>query len=94
MIHKNLKAKALSNPFVKAEYDALQPEFELLHKMLKARTRAGLTQADVAQRMGTKTPAVTRLESSSSTHSPSVKTLQRYAEAVGCRLEIRLIPQK
>jgi transcriptional regulator with XRE-family HTH domain len=64
----------------------------LLDELLKARGRAGLTQAEVAARMGTKTPAVARLEAGggSRQHSPSVATLRKYARAVGCRLEIRL----
>jgi len=90
-----LKKKALESPAVKAEYDALEPEFSLLCQMLKARQDQGLSQAEVAQRMGTKAPAVTRLESSLSTgkHSPSLQTLRRYAEAVGRRLEIRLVAE-
>jgi transcriptional regulator with XRE-family HTH domain len=53
-----------------------------------------LTQAEVAARMGTKTPAVARLEAGGGgkRHSPSVATLRRYAQAVGCRLEIHLRP--
>jgi transcriptional regulator with XRE-family HTH domain len=72
---------------------ALAPEFGLLRDMLKARNEAGLSQADVAERMGTKSPAITRLESSltSGRHSPSITTLKKYAEAVGCTLEIKLI---
>jgi len=61
--------------------------------MLKARNDAGLSQADVAARMGTKPPAITRLESSltSGRHSPSIATLKKYAEAVGCHLEIKFV---
>lgn len=93
MDHSELKAKALSNPKVKEAYDALAPEFELLRQMLEARRTAGLTQADVAKRMGTKAPAITRLESSlgSNKHSPSLATLQKYAKAVGCELKITLV---
>src|SRR5207302_7209273 len=81
-------------PAVKQEYDAQAEEFALLDELLKARRKAGLTQAEVAARMGTKTPAVARLEAGggSRRHSPSVATLRRYAQAVGCRLEIRLRP--
>jgi transcriptional regulator with XRE-family HTH domain len=86
----------LEDPAVKTEYDAQEEEFSLLDELLRARRRAGLTQAEVAQRMGTKTPSVARLESGggSQRHSPSVATLRRYAEAVGCRLEIRLRPPR
>ncbi|MCD6225444.1 MAG: helix-turn-helix transcriptional regulator [Deltaproteobacteria bacterium] len=93
MRHEELKAKALSRKTVKAEYDALRPEFTLLHEMLAARQKVGLSQAEIAKRMGTKPPAVTRLESSLSSgrHSPSIATLKKYAEAVNCHLEIRLV---
>ena len=93
MRHEELKAKALSRETVKAEYDALKPEFTLLHEMLLARQKVGLSQAEVAERMGTKPPAVTRLESSLSSgrHSPSIATLKKYAEAVNCHLEIKLV---
>ena len=93
MTHHELKQIALKKPEVKAAYKALGPEFELLRQMVKARHEAGLTQAQVAERMGTKPPAVARLESAlgSGKHSPSIATLRRYAEAVGCRLEIYLV---
>ena len=68
------------------------PEFELLDKLLEARKRAGLTQGQVAEKMGTKATAITRLESASRRHSPKIETLRKYAEAVGCRLNIELIP--
>lgn len=93
MNHSELKAKALSNPIVKAAYDELEAEFALLDQMLQARKDAGLTQAEVAEKMGTKAPAVTRLESSlgNGKHSPSIATLQKYAQAVGCELQIHLV---
>lgn len=92
--HKAFVKKLIKQPAVKAEYDAQAEEFALLDELLKARRQAGLTQAEVAARMGTKTPAVARLEAGggSRRHSPSVATLRKYAHAVGCRLEIRLRP--
>ena len=93
MNHSQLKKQALTNKSVQEEYKALEPEFNLLREMLKARTDAGLSQADVAVRMGTKPPSITRLESSLSSgrHSPSIATLKKYAEAVGCHLEIKFV---
>ncbi len=93
MGHNELKKKALKNKAVRDEYNALKPEFLLLRGMLKARNEAGLSQADIAKKMGTKAPAITRLESSltSGIHSPSIATLKKYAEAVGCHLEIKLV---
>lgn len=93
MRHDQLKSTALRKKNVRDEYDVLEPEFTLLQNMLLARKRVGLSQAEIAERMGTKPPAVTRLESALGTgkHSPSIATLRKYAEAVGCLLEIKLV---
>jgi len=93
MTHKELKNKALEKPSVKKEYKALEPEFTLLREMLRARKKVGLSQAQIAERMGTKSPAITRLESSLSSgkHSPSLATIKKYAEALGCHLEIKIV---
>lgn len=92
MTHEELKARALSDPEVKAEYDHLAPEFALL----RARLEAGKTQEEVAQLMHTTKSAVSRLENGGgkSKHSPSIETLRRYAEAVGFDLVIQLVPHK
>lgn len=96
MKHVELKKRALADPKTLAAYEAMAPEFLLLRQMLKARERAGLSQAEIARRMGTQPPAVTRLESSLSNgkHSPSVATLRRYAHAVGCELQVKLVKSK
>ncbi len=94
--HDEMIADWMKNPKFKAEYDSLEDEFALIDEFLKARKRAGLTQAEIAVRMGTKTPAVARLEAGggSKRHSPSIATLRRYAAAVGCKLQIKLVPNK
>lgn len=92
--HEEMKAIALSNPAVRAEYERIErEEMPMLDAILKARREAGLTQAQVAERMGTKAPAVARLESAlvSGKHSPSIETLKRYAAALGKRLEVRFV---
>ena len=93
--HDEMVAEWMNDPEFKAEYDALDEEFALLDEVLKARKRAGLTQAEIAARMGTKAPAVARIESGggSKRHSPSIATLRRYAAAVGCKLKIELVPR-
>ncbi len=91
---KAFRARALSNPRVKQEYDRLESEFAYLDEVLKARAAAGLTQADVAERIGTTQSAVARLESRSARHSPSLATLERYAAALGCRLEVRFVKER
>jgi transcriptional regulator with XRE-family HTH domain len=96
MNHNELREKALRKPRVAREYKNMEPEFKLLRRMLWARRHAGLSQSDVARRMGTKPPAIVRLEQSLSTgaHSPSVFTLSKYAEAVNCVLDIKLVASK
>jgi ribosome-binding protein aMBF1 (putative translation factor) len=85
---EKLKARLLANPKVKAEYDALAPEFEIAAESLSARLRAGLSQNELAARMGTSQSAVARLESGDTL--PSTKTLLRYAQAAGSKVRVRL----
>lgn len=94
--HHEMVDEWKQEPEFKAAYDELETEFTLLRELLLARQRAGLTQAQVAEKMGTKPPAVTRLETalSDNRHSPTIATLKRYAEAVGCKLEVHLVPAK
>ncbi len=96
MTHQEMVKKMLKKPAVRAAYETQAEEFALLDELLRARQRAGLTQAEVAQRMGTQTPAVARLEAGGgkARHSPSLATLRKYAKAVGCDLEIRLRPRR
>lgn len=89
-----LKKAALERPDVKAEYDRLDEEFAILEEFLKARAAAGITQAEVAKRIGTTQSAIARLESCSSKHSPSLATLRKYAHALGCRLELKLVTER
>lgn len=89
--HKSFKARALKRPAVKAEYDRLAEEFAFLDQFLAARAEAGLSQAQLAERIGTTQSAIARLESGASRHQPSLGTLRKYARAVGCRLELRLV---
>ena len=85
---ETFKRAMLSNPAVKKEYDALEEEFALIRALLAARTRAKLTQAQVARRMGTSQSAVARMESGRSL--PSMSSLRKYAHATGSTVEIRL----
>lgn len=91
---KQFKRRAFARPEVKAAYDGLAEEFAFLDEVLKARADTGLTQAEVAQRIGTTQSAVARLESAAAKHSPSIATLQKYARALGYRVEVRLIKDR
>jgi transcriptional regulator with XRE-family HTH domain len=84
-----LRAKLLENPEVAAEYERLGPEFDLAEKLIRARKSAGLTQAELAERMHTTQSAIARLESG--TLPARLDTLQRYAEATGNRLDIAFV---
>ena len=86
--------RALSRPEVRKAYEALDDEFAFLDEVLKARAASGLTQAEVAERVGTTQSVVARLESGTNRHSPSLATLQRYARALGYRLELRLVKSR
>lgn len=91
--HDEIVAKLLKRPGVRKEVERIErDEGVLLDILLKARHAAGLTQAQVAERMGTQPPAIARLERALATgkHSPSIATLRKYAEACGKALEVRL----
>lgn len=91
--HQAFVAKARARKGVSEAYDALEIEYRVADQLLKARARAGLTQDAVAERMGTTKSAISRLEAAGK-HTPSLATLQRYARAVGCDLQVKLVPQR
>lgn len=86
---KDLRAELLTDPETRAAYDALAPEFEMLEEMIRARAAAGLSQSEVAARMGTRQSEVSRIEAGR--QNVSIGKLRKYAEAVGAKLEIRLV---
>jgi transcriptional regulator with XRE-family HTH domain len=85
-----LTAKWMKDPAFRAEYEALEPEFQLMEELIRSRKSAALTQAEVATRMGTTQSTVARMESGGRT--PSIATLRRYAAATGTRLRLVLEP--
>ena len=91
---KQFKARALARPEVKTAYDALAEEFSFIDEVLKARAASGLTQAELAARVGTTQSAIARLESGTPKHSPSLVTLQRYARAMGYRVQLKLVKER
>lgn len=91
--HDDVIKELMGRPGVMAEVERIErEEGELLDALLKARQEAGLTQAELAERMGTHAPAIARLERSLATgkHSPSVATLRRYVKACGKDLFFRV----
>ncbi|HKV96308.1 MAG TPA: helix-turn-helix transcriptional regulator [Gammaproteobacteria bacterium] len=85
----DIKKRWIRDSAFRHEYEALAEEFAIAHELIKARTRAGLTQAQVAKRMGTTQSVVARLESGAT--KPSLRTLERYARATGSRSVVRLV---
>lgn len=85
----------MKRPGFAAAYDALADEYAALAELLRARQAAGMTQTDVADSMGVAQSSVARLESSlgSRKHAPSLAMLRKYADAVGCDLQITLAPK-
>ena len=84
----DLKVRLLEDSETRAEYEALEPEFAIARELIAARTRAGQSQAEVAERMGTSQSTVARLESGRTL--PSMRTLARYASATKSRAVVRL----
>jgi ribosome-binding protein aMBF1 (putative translation factor) len=85
-----LRKTLLTDPEVKAEYDRLGPIFAVVGEMIEARQASGLTQADIAARMGTTQSVVARLENAR--HMPTFDMVARYAAAINRRIDIHLVP--
>lgn len=79
-----------NNPEVKAEYDALQPEFDIIQAMIDARIEQNLTQQDLSQRTGITQADISRIENG--TRNPSLAMVKRLAEGLGMQLRLEFIP--
>ena len=89
---RELHKKWMKDPAYRKEYDALEEEFALMLEIAKARSRSGLSQAELARRMKTTQSTIARLESGRGL--PSTRTLGRFAKATGHRLKISFEPVK
>jgi len=87
---RDLHASWMNDPAYRKEYDALEGEFALAAALTGARAHAGLTQEQLAERMGTKQAVVARWEGGK-VH-PSTRTLARIAKATGTKLQISFSP--
>jgi transcriptional regulator with XRE-family HTH domain len=88
----DLHKKWMKDPKYRKAYEGLEEEFALASAVIEARTRADLTQQELAREMGTTQPVVARLESGRT--RPSMRTLERLAEATGSRLLISFEPRE
>ena len=89
-----VRAKALKDPKVKAEYDALSTAFEMKREMIALRKRAGLTQEQMAEKLGTKRSNISRLESLNSSVSPRLATIEDYARVLGYSIRVGFEPAR
>jgi len=89
--YNDYKRKALENPDVKAEYEALQPEYDIIQAMIDARNKEGLTQKELSERTGITQADISRIENG--TRNPSLEMVKRLANGLGMRLKIEFIPE-
>jgi len=85
---KVLREELLQDPEIRKEYDKLKPRYELISQLIGARTRKGLTQSQLAKKMGTKQSAIARVEGGNS--NPSVAFLEKLTHALGSKLIIQI----
>ncbi len=90
---KAFKEQALKDPKLKKEYDLLEDEYQLIDELIAKRIAANMSQQKLAEKLGTKQPAIARLESGAMANA-TLTTLRNYADAVGCYLRIQLINNK
>jgi ribosome-binding protein aMBF1 (putative translation factor) len=90
---KDYIADQMKNPEFKKAWDDLDPEFQVLKAMIKAREKSGISQAELAKRLGTKQSVVSRLERGAFSKA-SLETIKKVADALDMRLELRLHPKK
>ena len=88
--YKEFKEKALKNHKVKAEYDALQPEFDIIQAMIDARKELNITQKELSERTGITQADISRIESG--TRNPSLSMVKRLAEGLGMQISIEFKP--
>lgn len=88
-----IKRKWLKDPMVRREYESLHEEFQIAEEIIRARTKAHMTQAELAKKVGTKAPAISRLESPGYGKA-SIAALKKIAHALDCELQVKLVPKK
>ena len=78
----------LQDKEIKAEYEALRPQYELIAQVITARTKQGITQKELAKRAGTKQSNISRFEGGN--YNPSLEFMQKLAQGLGKELQIKL----
>ena len=88
--YKEYKEKVLKNPEIKAEYDALEAEYDISQAMIDARNKQHITQKELAERTGITQADISRIENG--TRNPSLAMVKRIAEGLGMRLKLEFVP--
>ena len=88
--YRDYKEKALQNPEVKEEYDALEPEYDIIQEMISARVDQNITQKELSARTGITQADISRIENG--TRNPSLSMVKRLAEGLGMQLKLEFIP--
>jgi len=88
----SFKADALSDPAVRDAYDALEDDYQLKRRMIALRKAAGLTQEQMAEKLGTRKSSISRLESFNTDNSPRLATIEDYARVLGYTTRVDFEP--
>ena len=88
--YKDYKKRALRNPEVKAEYDALQPEYNIIQAMIDARVQQNMTQKDLSAKTGITQADISRIENG--TRNPSLSMVKKLAHGLGMQLKLEFVP--
>lgn len=88
--YKDYKKRALQNPEVKSEYDALQPEYDIIQTMIDARVQQNMTQEDLSAKTGITQADISRIENG--TRNPSLSMIKKLARGLGMQLKLESIP--
>ena len=88
--YKDYKKRALQNPEVKAEYDALQPEYDIIQAMIDARVQQNMTQKDLSAKTGITQADISRIENG--TRNPSLSMVKKLAQGLGMQLKLEFVP--
>lgn len=88
---QELTEELMQDESFRREYEALQPEMDIMHTLMDARIRAGMTQTELSKKTGISQADISRLENG--TRNPSLSLLKRLADAMNTTLKIEFVPK-
>ena len=90
--YKEFRKELLNDPEVAVEYEALEPEFDIIRSLMEARISQNMTQKELSERTGITQADISRIENG--TRNPSLSMLKRLEKGLGCRLKVEFIPNQ